>query len=221
MKKILVIAPHPDDETIGCGGTLLRHKDDRDEISCVIMTKLKTNDNWTEKAVIEKQKEIEKIKKIYQFHSFDIFDFPPSELDRIPINLLISKISNLFEKIKPDIIYIPYNNDIHTDHRIISNAAMSSAKWFRSGSIKRINMYETLSETNFNFSQNNAFNPNYFVEISKFLEKKLEICGCYKSEFKKHPFPRSEESIRSLAKLRGSQSGFEAAESFKLIFEKK
>ena len=98
---------------------------------------------------------------------------------------------------------------------------MSSAKWFRSGSIKRINMYETLSETNFNFSQNNAFNPNYFVEITKFLEKKLEICSCYKSEFKKHPFPRSEESIRSLAKLRGSQSGYEAAESFKVIFEKK
>ena len=155
MRKILVIAPHPDDETIGCGGTLLRHKDHGDEISCTIMTKLKTNSQWTKELVIAKEREIEKVKNIYQFKSFDILDFPPSELDKIPINLLISKISNLFNKIKPEVIYIPYIHDVHTDHQVISKAVTSSAKWFRSGSIKQINMYETLSETNFNFSENN------------------------------------------------------------------
>jgi LmbE family N-acetylglucosaminyl deacetylase len=82
-------------------------------------------------------------------------------------------------------------------------------------------MYETLSETNYNFLETEEFKPNYFVDITKYLVKKLEICKCYKTEFQKHPFPRSEESIRSLAKLRGSQSGYEAAESFKLIFKRK
>jgi len=220
MKKILVIAPHPDDETIGCGGTLLRHRDNGDEISCVIVTKLKTNAQWTKQAVVAKENEIEKVKKIYQFKSFDRFDFVPTELDKMPFNSLVSKISNLFDKLKPEVIYIPNINDVHTDHQIVSKAVMSSSKWFRSHSIRKIKMYETLSETNFNFSENNDFNPNVFVEITKYLEKKIEICKCYATEFRKHPFPRSEESIRSLAKLRGSQSGFEAAESFKLVFER-
>jgi len=220
MKKILVIAPHPDDETIGCGGTLLRHRDHGDEISCVIVTKLKTNDQWTRQSVIAKENEIEKVKKIYQFKSFDRFDFVPTELDKMPFNSLVSKISNLFDKLKPEVIYIPNISDVHTDHQVVSKAVMSSSKWFRSHSIRQIKMYETLSETNFNFSENNDFNPNVFVEITKYLEKKIEICKCYATEFQKHPFPRSEESIRSLAKLRGSQSGFEAAESFKLVFER-
>jgi|TARA_Y100000294_G_C8553601_1_gene336357 LmbE family N-acetylglucosaminyl deacetylase len=221
MKKILVIAPHPDDETIGCGGTLLRHKSKGDLISCILTTKLKPNKVWNKETVFKKEKEIEKVKKIYKFKFFERLDFLPRELDNLPLSLIISKISNLLDKIKPEIIYIPYIYDVHTDHQIISKAAISSTKWFRSNYIKKIYMYETLSETNFNFSQEFSFQPNVFIDISKFLKKKLEIFRCYKTEFKKHPFPRSEEAIKALATLRGSQSGFKAAESFKLIFNKK
>lgn len=221
MKKILVIAPHPDDETIGCGGTLLKHKDNGDEISCAIMTKLRSGPHVDEKLVKIKQQEIEKVKKIYQFKYYNALNYQPSELDKQPFNSLVLEISNLFNKIKPEIIYIPYINDVHTDHQVVAKAVISSSKWFRSNSIKEINMYETLSETNFNFLVKNAFSPNFFVEITKYLEKKMEICKCYETEFKKHPFPRSEESIRSLAKLRGSQSGYDSAESFISVFKKK
>tara|TARA_Y100001970_G_scaffold291997_2_gene431424 strand:- start:1519 stop:2184 length:666 start_codon:yes stop_codon:yes gene_type:complete len=221
MKKILVIAPHPDDETIGCGGTLLRHKSKRDQISCILMTKLKPNKMWDKNIVAKKEKEIEKVKKIYKFKFYERLDFLPGQLDNLPLSIIISKIANLLEKIKPEIIYIPYINDVHTDHQIISKAALSSAKWFRSNYVKKIYMYETLSETNFNFSKDFAFQPNVFIDISKFLKMKLKISKCYKTEFKKHPFPRSEEAIKALAILRGSQSGFKSAESFKLIFNKK
>ncbi len=221
MKKILVIAPHPDDETIGCGGTLLRHRDNGDEISCAVMTKLRSGPQADEELVKIKQQEIEKVKKIYQFKFYKALDYQPSELDKQPFNSLVSEVSNLFSKVQPEIIYIPYTNDVHTDHQVVSKAVISSSKWFRSNSIKEINMYETLSETNFDFLSKNAFNPNFFVEITNYLEKKLEICRCYKTEFKKHPFPRSEESIRSLAKLRGSQSGYDSAESFISVFRKK
>ncbi len=221
MKKILVFAPHPDDETIGCGGTLLKHKENGDEISCVLATDLRKFKNLSKELVSEKEKEIEKVKNIYKFKFFEMMDFIPSELDSTPKSLIISKISDLLTNIKPDIIYIPYVNDVHTDHQIISKAVLSASKWFRSESIKEIMMYETLSETNFNFLETEVFRPNYFIDITKQLEKKIEICKCYKTEFKKHPFPRSEESIRSLAILRGSQSGYKAAESFKLIFKRK
>ena len=138
----------------------------------------------------------------------------------MPLKKLVTEFSELFSLIKPEVIYIPYINDVHTDHKIVSKAATSAAKWFRSSSIKQVNMYETLSETNFNFIEKKVFQPNLFIDISKFLEKKIKICNCYKTEFGKHPFPRSKESIKALAILRGSQSGYKAAESFKVVFKK-
>ena len=220
MKKILVIAPHPDDETIGCGGTILKHIKAGDKVSCIFVTKLKKNNKWSEKLVKKKEKEIDRIKKIYKFSFFKRLDFLPTELDKVPFKKLVTEFTKLFSLIKPEVIYIPYINDVHTDHKIVSKAATSSAKWFRSSSIKQINMYETLSETNFNFVEKKVFQPNLFIDISKFLEKKIKICSCYKTEFGKHPFPRSKESIKALAILRGSQSGYKAAESFKVVFKK-
>ena len=220
MKKILVIAPHPDDETIGCGGTILRHIKNGDKVSCIFVTKKKKNNKWPEKVVKKKEEEILKVKNFYKFNFFKRLDFLPTQLDKISFNKLVFEFSELFSVIKPEVIYIPYINDIHTDHKIVSKAVMSSAKWFRLNSIKQINMYETISETNFNFMEEKSFQPNLFIDISKFLEKKIKICNFYKTEFRKHPFPRSKESIKALAILRGSQSGYKAAESFKVVFKK-
>ena len=134
---------------------------------------------------------------------------------------IVEDLNNLFLKIRPDFIYCPFINDAHSDHQIVAKAVMSASKWFRLKSIQKIFMYETLSETNFNFIETRVFKPNYFVDISKFIEKKLKICSIYKTEMYKHPFPRSKTSVKALADLRGSQSGFQSAEAFELIFSKK
>ena len=146
---------------------------------------------------------------------------PSIMLDTLSMSQIIEKISFVYKEIEPEIIYIPFSHDVHTDHQIISKAFQSTSKWFRSPYVNKILMYETLSETEFNFIEKRRFSPNIFIDISKYLDKKIEIMNMYKSEVSNFPFPRSEKSIRALAALRGSQCGFEAAESFELVFEKK
>ena len=133
---------------------------------------------------------------------------------------LIEKISKFYNKIKPEVVYMPYDHDVHTDHQIICNAVLSMIKWFRYPYINKVLMYETLSETDFNLGQQNSFKPNTYVDISNYIDKKIKAMSIYESEIESFPFPRSKEAIKSLAMLRGSQSGFNFAESFVSIYEK-
>ena len=142
-------------------------------------------------------------------------------MDTLPVSDLIEKISNVYKKVEPDIIYMPFFNDVHTDHQLISKALQSTFKWFRYPHIKKVYMYETPSETEFNFVENRVFSPNVFVKISQYIDNKIETMKIYDGEMGEFPFPRSEQTIRSLAALRGSQSGFESAEAFELVYERK
>ena len=116
---------------------------------------------------------------------------------------------------------MPFAYDVHTDHQVIAKAVASTLKWFRYPYIKKVMMYETPSETEFNFTEDRAFRPNVFVDISQHLDDKIDAMRMYHSEMGEFPFPRSEKTMRSLAALRGSQSGFEAAEAFELVYERK
>ena len=109
---------------------------------------------------------------------------------------------------------------MHTDHRIVFDAVIACTKWFRYPSVKRVLAYETLSETDFSLNTNGRFYPNYFINISGYLEKKIELMSIYISEIAKFPFPRSYEAIRALATLRGAASGYIAAEAFQLLKER-
>ena len=130
-------------------------------------------------------------------------------------------MSIIFREVQPNIIYTPFLNDIHTDHQIISKSVNSCLKKFRNKSLKKALYYEVLSETNLNFSADQNFRPNVYINITSFINKKIQAMKIYGSEIKKHPFPRSEDSIKALATLRGSESGFRFAEAFQLIFEYK
>ena len=217
--KVLVIAPHPDDETLGCGGTLHRHKHEGDEIFWIIVTSPGSNFGWTEDKIKKREEEIEKISKKYQFSSFFNFRLPSTQLDTLPINDLITKFVDVYNNIEPELIYIPFANDVHTDHQIITTSLQSTFKWFRHPYIKKVMMYETLSETDYNFI-GRSFKPNVFVNISEFFVQKINAMKIYKSETGPFPFPRSEEAIRSLAKLRCSQSGYKFAEAFQLLYHR-
>ena len=219
--KILVIAPHPDDETLGCGGTLLRHKNEGDEIYWNIVTGISEENGWSNKAVKERESEIESVASKYGFSEVINFGLPTATIDLIPISELVEKIANIYKKLSPEVIYVPFINDIHTDHQLISKVIQSTIKWFRYPHIKKVLMYETLSETDFNFSEHKTFSPNVYIDISNFLETKINIMKYYKTEMSEFPFPRSVENIKALATLRGSQSGFKAAEAFSLLYYRK
>lgn len=214
--KVLIVAVHPDDETLGCGGTLLKHKENNDEINWLICTSI----NKKNKYFKSREREINQVSKLYGFNRVNQIKLKTMRVDEYSISYIIKKISKVFREIKPNIVYLPFKDDVHTDHKKIFEAAYSCTKSFRFPSIKKIYMMETLSETEFAPSiKKDSFIPNTFVDVSKYLNKKIKIMKIYKSEILKHPFPRSERNIKALASFRGSTSGCKFAESFMLIKE--
>ncbi len=220
MSKVLVIAPHPDDETLGCGGSLFKHKDNDDELYWIIVTSLHTNDGWDKTKIQNRELEIENVNMQYGFKELFNLKIPTTKVDTIPISSFVQTITEIYDRIKPEIIYIPFLYDVHTDHQIISKSLQSSIKWFRHPHIKRVLMYETLSETEFNFSAGRVFRPNVFIDITDYISSKIKTMEIYDGELREFPFPRSTKSIKALATLRGSQSGYEAAEAFELVYER-
>lgn len=219
MTNILVIAPHPDDETLGVGGTLLRHQSRGDNIHWLIVTAM-TPDRFDAGRMARREKEIEAVAKAYGFNSVTKLGYPTAQLDRVPQDELVAAIGTVVSKTKANTIYLPHPADAHSDHHVVFRAAAAATKWFRYPSVKRMLAYETLSETNFSLSPDrNAFSPNSYVDVSAWLDRKIEVMRLFEGELSEHPFPRSEAAIRALATLRGSEAGCEAAEAHMLLKE--
>jgi len=220
MKKVLVISPHPDDEILGCGGTLLKLKKKYDyEVNWLIVSKI-SKKYWPNKKVLSRKKEIQDIKRKIGFQKLIELKFESGTLNYSNLSNLIKKLNVNVKKIKPEIVLVPYIDDSHSDHFFTTYAFNSISKSFRNTFLEKILVYETLSETNLNNFNKKKFTPNVFVDITPFINEKIKLMKIYKNEMGKHPFPRSEKSIKSLSILRGSQSNFKFAESFELIFDK-
>jgi N-acetylglucosamine malate deacetylase 1 len=216
VRKVLFISVHGDDETLGCGGTILKHKKSGDDIFWLIVTEPK---NSGRKEI--RRKEIERVSIEYGFKKIYNLNIPSTKLDLTPTAKLIEEISDIVNSVKPEILYLPNRTDVHTDHQIAFKAVYSCTKSFRYPFIRRVLMYETLSETEFAPPlPENTFMPNVFIDITEFFEKKREILQLYKGEVMEPPYPRSLETLEALAKLRGSRIGVKYAECFQLIFER-
>lgn len=217
---ILCVAPHPDDEVLGVGGTLLRRKAEGAKVAWLIVTAISVQTGWAEERVNQRADEIKRITEMFGFDAVFSLNFQTTQLDLVPMSDLVAGISDVFRSFEPDEIFVPHSSDVHTDHRIVFDAVASCTKWFRYPSVKRILAYETLSETDFGLGANQYFNPNVFIDIEPFLDEKLRAMNIYASELGVFPFPRSHEAIRALATLRGAASGFKAAEAFELLRER-
>jgi N-acetylglucosamine malate deacetylase 1 len=218
--KILVIAPHPDDEVLGPGGTLLRRKAEGATIAWLIVTTITADTGWSEEKIRQRADEIKRVTSLFGFDSVFELNFPTTQLDRASMGDLVTGISNVFKKFEPEEVFVPHSADVHTDHRLVYDAAASCTKWFRHPSVKRVLAYETLSETDFGLGTSQGFRPNVFVNIEPYLDDKIRAMDIYASELGEFPFPRSHEAIQALAILRGAASGFKAAEAFELLRER-
>tara|TARA_B100000767_G_scaffold195228_1_gene182271 strand:+ start:19886 stop:20548 length:663 start_codon:yes stop_codon:yes gene_type:complete len=218
--RTIVVAPHPDDETLGVGGTLLRRKSEGASLAWLIVTSISVESGWSSEKVKQRADEIQRITQLYGFDEVYSLNFQTTRLDTIPMGDIVEAVSKVVKKFKPAEVFVPHPGDVHTDHHVVFDAVSASTKWFRFPSVKRILTYETLSETDFGLAKGQAFCPNVFVDIEHFFSKKLQAMDIYSSEMGGFPFPRSHKAIQALATLRGSASGFKAAEAFELLRER-
>lgn len=219
-KVVLCIAPHPDDETLGCGGTLLRHQAEGDSVHWFIATAIFNEQGFSVDRVASRAKEIDEVSREYGFCEVHQARFPTAQLDKVAKSELVNALGNVIKLTQPSVLYVPYRNDVHSDHAAVFDAAMACSKSFRYPSVKSVYAYETLSETEFGIRPDDSgFRPNLFVDVSPWFERKIEIMKMYSGEMGEYPFPRSEKSIRALATLRGGTAGCNAAESFMILRE--
>ncbi|MEM2145949.1 MAG: PIG-L family deacetylase [Candidatus Jordarchaeaceae archaeon] len=215
--KVAVISAHPDDETLGAGGTLVRHKEIGDEIHACIVTKGYTPD-WSEEEIEEARKQAENALEILGASSVHFLGFPTVKLNVVPGKELHDKIKDFIESINPDIIYAPFYGDLNSDHQIVARTVAIAARPVPNNR-RTILYFETLSSTEWGrMFQKMNFIPNIYVDISKTIEKKIEAVRCYRLELKEYPHPRSIEGIKTLARFRGMESGLDMAEAFMLAF---
>ncbi|RSD35146.1 MAG: LmbE family protein [Methanohalophilus sp.] len=212
--KILVIAPHPDDETLGCGGTIVKHIVSGDCVTICIVTTAYTP-AWSEEFLNIRNNQVNKATTILNINRVIDLGYHTVKLDTIPQKDISESLSNVVKQVNPDIVYIPHKGDLHRDHRVIFESSLVALRPVNCN-VKRILAYETLSETEWG-QPIEPFMPTSYCDISETFSKKVEALKAYKSELRDYPHPRSVEAIEALAKKRGSEVGFHYAEAFSII----
>ncbi len=218
--KILVVAPHPDDEVLSTGGTIARLVSEGNELTVAIVTK-----GWeplfSNSQVEQVRVEANQANAVLGVKSLRFMDLPVTKLNQIPKNELNREFEQLMDEEKPEIIFLPFCGDLQEDHRQVFDASMVALRPMVSRNhVKKVLCYETVSETHWAGAYvNHCFEPQLWVDISAQLNIKLKAMSKYTSQLRKEPDARSLESISSLAKWRGSLVGMNAAESFVVIRE--
>lgn len=221
-KRVLVLAPHNDDETLGVGATMAKHVANGDEVFVSILTSIDENNPVMKPNKPEIRAETKQAMEILGVNYNNVIyrDLPNVLLNDEPMYKVNKVVVDVVKEVGPDVLYIPFINDLHKDHREIVYAAQVAARTCTDfgRNIKEVMMYETLSETHWNIeSVEGGFLPNVFNEIYDFLDLKLQAVQAYKSQLKFFPDVRSVEALRSLAIVRGAIVGMRAAEGFMLV----
>lgn len=218
MGPSLVIAPHADDEVLGCGGTISKLVEGGGIVYVSIMTNANIGapELFSAEAISSVRIESRTAHKLLGIKETYYYDLPAPALEQYPQYKIANKICDLIKELMPETVYIPHRNDLHLDHRSIFNAALVAARPQGEYSVKNVLSYETLSETEWGHPYQDAvFVPNYYVKLSeKNLQDKILAMSAYKSQIKSYPHSRSINTIEYLARLRGSSIGVDAAEAF-------
>lgn len=219
MSRVLVIAPHPDDEVFGVGGTILRHVATGDEVHAAVVT-VASPPLFDESIVPVVREEARRAWDILGVSGSRFLEVPAALPERTPNHVLNQKIAAVIQDLRPHTLYLPFPGDLHVDHQRVFLAGLVGARPLPGCAVRRILCFETLSETNWNAPfLSPMFQPNVFVDISNFLEAKIRAASCYETQVKPFPNERSLEALRALAIHRGSTVGVPAAEAFVLVRE--
>ena len=216
MKRVLVVVAHPDDEALGCGASIARHSDLGDEVALLVMTDGEISRNtgdWNKEARDESLYSAAKILGIKEVY---VENYPDQQMDTIAILDIIKSVESKINKWRPSIIYTHHGGDLNIDHRITHQAVMTACRPQPDSIVDSVYTFEVLSSTEWASSVETQFRPVKICDISKYLDIKLAALRCYQREMREFPHPRSLESVRHLARIRGSQFGLDAAEVFSI-----
>lgn len=219
--RVLVVAAHPDDEVLGCGGALLKHSAAGDEIHIMILGEGVTARFDDRKAVDSKHfkvlySESKSVAKYLKSKSHSILGFPDNAFDTVAILDIIKAIEKKKEEVIPDVVYTHYSGDLNIDHQLTHKSVMTAFRPLPEECVKKIYCFETPSSTEYS---NSSFSPNVFYDIEDYIESKIYMLEMYKSEMRYYPHSRSSEYAKSLAAVRGMSVGMKYAEAFMLARE--
>jgi LmbE family N-acetylglucosaminyl deacetylase len=221
--RILVLAAHPDDEVLGCGGTIARLSQEGNELYIAILgegitSRYKSRNDVDSELLKELRLQTNDVASYLGAKELFIHDLPDNRFDTIPLLEVIKIIEGLICNLGPQILFTHHCGDLNIDHRIVFTATLTAARPMMNCSVKQIYAYEVPSATDWSMGCiKPVFCPNVFLDISDTLEKKIEAMNLYDKEIRIFPHPRSAESLRALARQRGVISGVMAAEAFELI----
>jgi LmbE family N-acetylglucosaminyl deacetylase len=214
---VLVVAPHPDDEVLGVGGSIARHSAQGDEVFVAIVTRADAG-RFPSGLVEVGRREAAAAHGILGVHETHYLDFPAAELDQVPHADVNAALGRTFDAVRPEVVYTPFVGDIHLDHQRIALSTLVCSRPVGRHYPRSVLAYETLSETNWNAPYlSPAFAPNVFSDISEFLDLKSEALQCFASQVRQFPDERSVRAVRALGRLRGAQVSLNAAEAFVLL----
>lgn len=213
-KNILIIAAHPDDEALGCGGTILKHKKNGDQVSFLWMTDgVSARTEQTEGSMHVRHAGCQKAIDFIKPHKFIHENFSDNAMDKHPLLAITQAIESFILEVQPDIIYTHFVNDLNIDHCITARAVLTATRPGSATFVKEIYSFEVPSSTDWAVGSE-QFRPDTFVDISNFIEEKIEYLKCYKEEMRDYPHTRSIENIMALNQLRGAHMNLKAAEAF-------
>lgn len=217
MESVLIIAAHPDDEVLGCGGTIAKLAQKGFNVNVLFLADGESSRTDIENVgalILKRKKNAEAALKVLGCNSLSFLDLPDNRLDSLNLLDVTKKVENYIDTIKPFKIITHDAHDLNIDHQITHKAVATACRPQPGNCVRELLFFEVLSSTDWAFS--NFFEPNLFEDISKTLELKIEALSCYHDELREFPHPRSIEAIKSLASYRGAMSGFVAAEAFKI-----
>jgi len=215
--KVLVISAHMDDEVLGMGGTIAKHVAAGDEVTVCIACKRAYNHQFDPKIVDEEKAAARRAAKVLGYQDVRFFDLKDELLDERLLDIIVP-LEECVQKVKPALVYTHHRGDSNQDHRAVFQGSLVVFRTIAAHKVSRLLTYEVPSSTEQAppFSEY-AFQPNFYVDINGFLDRKVEATKAYTRELREFPHPRSAKGVEVLAQKRGMEIGFLAAEAFVVV----
>lgn len=222
-QRVLVVAAHPDDEVLGCGGTIARHRAEGDDVSVLFLADgvgARGGSIGFESELAARRAAGDAAATVLGISRPVYLDFPDNRLDTVAFLDLVQAVERMAEKLRPNRVYTHHSHDLNIDHRLCHRAVLTAFRPTSGQTVRAIYGFEIPSSTDWAFgSYSKGFQPNHFVDISNHIETKLTAMNCYETEMKPPPHPRSTDAIKALACWRGASVGCFAAEAFAVIYQ--